>query len=128
MKLYIKNKIDLDGEVELVEQSYPVKVTTKNEHIYLNYINEEKETVVLKCNEQELIMTRYSKPKSIMRLHRDNPALVAIPTPLGLQHLETQTSVYKLDYNQQNLKIDYQLKQTEGNRIFANYQLEIYWL
>ena len=128
MKLYIKNKIDLDGEVELVEQSYPVKVTTKNEHIYLNYVNEEKETVVLKCNEQELIMTRYSNPKSIMRFHRDNPALVAIPTPLGLQHLETQTSVYKLDYNQQNLKIDYQLKQAEGSRVFANYQLEIYWL
>lgn len=29
MKLHIKNKIDLDGQVELVEQSYPVKLTEK---------------------------------------------------------------------------------------------------
>ena len=128
MKLHIKNKIDLDGQVELVEQSYPVKLTEKNGHIYLTYINEEKETVMLKCNDQELIMTRFSTPKSIMRFHRETPALVAIPTPVGLQHLQTQTSVYELNTKEQNLKIHYQLKQLEGDSVFANYQLEIKWL
>ena len=128
MKLHIKNKIDLDGQVELVEQSYPVKLTEKNGHIYLTYTNEEKETVMLKCNDQELIMTRFSMPKSIMRFHRELPALVAIPTTVGMQHLQTQTSVYELDTKEQNLKIHYQLKQIEGDNIFANYQLEIKWL
>ncbi|WP_286783167.1 DUF1934 domain-containing protein [Streptococcus sp. UBA4344] len=128
MKLHIKNKIDLDGQVELVEQSYPVKLTEKNGHIYLTYTNEEKETVMLKCNDQELIMTRYSNPKSIMRFHREIPAVVAIPTPVGLQHLQTKTSVYELDETKQNLKIHYQLKQLEGDSVFANYQLEIKWL
>ncbi len=128
MKLHIKNKIDLDGQVELVEQSYPVKLTEKNGHIYLTYTNEEKETVTLKCNDQELIMTRFSTPKSIMRFHRETPALVAIPTPVGLQHLQTQTSVYELNTKEQNLKIHYQLKQLEGDSVFANYQLEIKWL
>lgn len=128
MKLHIKNKIDLDGQVELVEQSYPVKLTEKNGHIYLTYTNEEKETVMLKCNDQELIMTRFSMPKSIMRFHRELPALVAIPTPVGMQHLQTQTSVYELDAKEQNLKIHYQLKQIEGDNVFANYQLEIKWL
>lgn len=128
MKLRIKNKIDLDGQVELVEQSYPVKLTEKNGHIYLTYTNEEKETVMLKCNDQELIMTRFSTPKSIMRFHRETPALVAIPTPVGLQHLQTQTSVYELNTKEQNLKIHYQLKQLEGDSVFANYQLEIKWL
>lgn len=128
MKLHIKNKIDLDGQVELVEQSYPVKLTEKNGHIYLTYTNEEKETVMLKCNDQELIMTRFSMPKSIMRFHRETPALVTIPTPVGLQHLQTQTSVYELDTKEQNLKIHYQLKQLEGDSVFANYQLEIKWL
>ena len=128
MKLHIKNKIDLDGQVELVEQSYPVKLTEKNGHIYLTYTNEEKETVRLKCNDQELIMTRFSTPKSIMRFHRETPALVTIPTPVGLQHLQTQTSVYELDTKEQNLKIHYQLKQLEGDSVFANYQLEIKWL
>ncbi|VTT04694.1 DUF1934 domain-containing protein [Streptococcus lutetiensis] len=128
MKLHIKNKIDLDGQVELVEQSYPVKLTEKNGHIYLTYTNEEKETVMLKCNDQELIMTRFSTPKSIMRFHRETPALVTIPTPVGLQHLQTQTSVYELDTKEQNLKIHYQLKQLEGDIVFANYQLEIKWL
>ena len=127
MKLHIKNKIDLDGQVELVEQSYPVKLTEKNGHIYLTYTNEEEETVMLKCNEQELVMTRYSTPKSIIRFHRENPALVAIPTPVGLQHLQTQTSVYDLDAEQQHLKIHYQLKQVDGESVFANYQLEINW-
>lgn len=128
MKLHIKNKIDLDGQVELVEQSYPVKLTEKNGHIYLTYTNEEKETVMLKCNDQELIMTRFSTPKSIMRFHRETPALVTIPTPVGLQYLQTQTSVYELDTKEQNLKIHYQLKQLEGDSVFANYQLEIKWL
>ena len=128
MKLHIKNKIDLDGQVELVEQSYPVKLTEKNGHIYLTYTNEEKETVMLKCNDQELIMTRFSTPKSIMRFHRETTALVTIPTPVGLQHLQTQTSVYELDTKEQNLKIHYQLKQLEGDSVFANYQLEIKWL
>ena len=128
MKLHIKNKIDLDGQVELVEQSYPVKLTEKNGHIYLTYTNEEKETVMLKCNDQELIMTRFSTPKSIMRFHRETPALVTIPTPVGLQHLQTQTSVYELDTKEQNLKIHYQFKQLEGDSVFANYQLEIKWL
>ena len=128
MKLHIKNKIDLDGQVELVEQSYPVKLTEKNGHIYLTYTNEEKETVMLKCNDQELIMTRFSTPKSIMRFHRELPAIVAIPTPFGMQHLQTQTSVYELDTKEQNLKIHYQLKQVEGDNVFANYQLEIKWL
>ena len=128
MKHHIKNKIDLDGQVELVEQSYPVKLTEKNGHIYLTYTNEEKETVMLKCNDQELIMTRFSTPKSIMRFHRETPALVTIPTPVGLQHLQTQTSVYELDTKEQNLKIHYQLKQLEGDSVFANYQLEIKWL
>ena len=128
MNLHIKNKIDLDGQVELVEQSYPVKLTEKNGHIYLTYTNEEKETVMLKCNDQELIMTRFSTPKSIMRFHRETPALVTIPTPVGLQHLQTQTSVYELDTKEQNLKIHYQLKQLEWDTLFANYQLEIKWL
>ena len=97
-------------------------------HIYLTYTNEEKETVMLKCNDQELIMTRFSTPKSIMRFHRETPALVTIPTPVGLQHLQTQTSVYELDTKEQNLKIHYQLKQLEGDSVFANYQLEIKWL
>lgn len=115
-------------KVELVEQSYPVKLTEKNGHIYLTYTNEEKETVMLKCNDQELIMTRFSTPKSIMQFHRELPALVAIPTPVGMQHLQTQTSVYELDTKEQNLKIHYQLKQIEGDNVFANYQLEIKWL
>lgn len=29
MKLHIKNKINVDGQVEFVEQSYPVKLTEK---------------------------------------------------------------------------------------------------
>lgn len=127
MQLHIQNKIKLDGQIDLVEQSYPVRLTEKKGYIYLTYTNEEEETVILKCNEYELVMTRYSNPKSTLRFHRDNPALVVLPTPVGIQELQTQTSVYELDAKRQHLKMHYQLKQVDSEGVFADYQMKLRW-
>ena len=127
MNITIKNQIQLDGETELIKQVYPVQVTEKNDQIYLVYQNEENEKVIIKCGVEELVMTRYSTPKSIMRFHKDNPALVAIPTPIGMQYLMTETDLYHFDIENNRVRINYQLKQIETEAVFADYQLEIQW-
>ncbi len=127
MQLTIKNQINLDDQTELIKQVYTVEVTEKNHQLYLIYTNEENEKVIIKCSKNEMLMTRYSLPKSIMRFHRDSPALVTIPTPLGLQQLVTVTQKFYTDFEKQMIAIDYQLRQLETEALFAEYQLELSW-
>ena len=90
MQIHLRNEIDLDGQREVIDQTHPVDVTEKNGFSYFIFVNEEKERVVIKCNDQELIMTRFSNPKSVLRFHREVQALVTIPTPMGIQHFMTK--------------------------------------
>lgn len=127
MQIHLRNEIDLGGQMEVVDQHFPVDVTEKNGHYYLVFTNDEKEKVMIKSNPEELTMTRFSNPKSILRFHRDNPVMVAIPTPMGYQHLLTETSTYQADFDHQVIKMDYKLKQPETEAVFAEYQMEIRW-
>ena len=127
MKLEINNKINLGDQTELVHEVHDCQVVEKGESLYITYINSAKEKVVIKCQEQELTMTRYSNPKSIMRFHSEFPALVAIPTPLGIQQLKTETSHFATHWDDQRVRIDYDLKQAETDALFAAYELELKW-
>lgn len=127
MKIYLQNEIDLDGQLEVIDQTFPVEVKEKDGKLYLFYQNEEEEKVVLKCDEQELVMTRFSNPKSIMRFVKNQEAIVTIPTPLGIQHFVTQTSQYELKAEQQELILHYVLKGLENQQIFAGYKMKISW-
>ena len=86
-----------------------------------------KEKVVIKLNQEELIMTRFSQPKSIMRFSAKVPALVHIPTPLGTQHFQTVTSLFAYDPDGQTVDIHYQLQHPETEDVFADYELEVSW-
>ena len=121
MQIHLRNEIDLDGQREVIDQTHPVDVTEKNGFSYFIFVNEEKERVVIKCNDQELIMTRFSNPKSVLRL--------TIPTPMGIQHFMTKTSKFIFDKTNHSIKLDYVLKQpdSESQNIFAKYQLELTW-
>ncbi len=127
MKIVLKNEIDLNGEIELVHQTYPVEVMEKNGQLYLLYQNEEKEKVIIKCADEELTMTRYSSPKSVMRFTREDEAVVILPTPVGVQHFATKTHHYSLDQEAQKLQLRYDLKQLDGDAVFASYRMEISW-
>lgn len=127
MKLEINNNIQIDNETEMIHEIHDCQFIEKGSYVYLNYINAEVERVVIKANHEELLMTKFSNPKSVMRFHRETPALVNIPTPLGVQHLITETSHYQFDLSQQRLHINYVLKQTETGDCFANYELRIQW-
>ena len=124
MKIRMRNTIQFDEQLEVVDQLYDVEVREKGDYSYLLFYNEEKEKVVLKFHEDELVMTRFSSPKTIMRFLKDSDSLAYIPTPMGMQEFIIQTNHYKLD--RQKIEIAYQLQNQEGD-LFAGYQLEITW-
>ena len=124
MKIWMRNRIQFDEQLEVIDQLYDVEVHEKGDFSYLLFYNEEKEKVVLKFHEEELVMTRFSSPKTIMRFLKDSDSLAYIPTPMGMQEFINQTNHYKLDG--QKIELAYQLQNQEGHP-FASYQLEITW-
>ncbi|HFR3976740.1 TPA: DUF1934 domain-containing protein [Streptococcus suis] len=127
MNIRLRNEIDLDGQLEVIDQTFSVEVKEKDEKLYLIYQNDEEEKVVIKCDENELVMTRFSNPKSIMRFVKKQEAIVTIPTPMGIQHFVTKTGFYKLSLEQQALILHYDLNGLENQQKFASYKMHIEW-
>ena len=124
MKIRMRNTIQFDEQLEVIDQLYDVELREKGDFSYLLFYNEEKEKVVLKFNDTELVMSRFSNPKTIMRFLKEDDSLAYIPTPMGIQEFIIQTSHYQVD--QQMIELAYQLQNKEGVP-FANYRLEITW-
>ncbi|EFO53242.1 conserved hypothetical protein [Streptococcus infantis SK1302] len=124
MKIRMRNTIQFDEQLEVIDQLYDVELREKGDYSYLLFYNEEKEKVVLKFNDTELVMSRFSNPKTIMRFLKETDSLAYIPTPMGIQEFIIQTSHYQVE--QQKIELAYQLQNKEGNP-FANYRLEITW-
>lgn len=70
MKIRMRNTIQFDEQLEVIDQLYDVEVHEKGDYSYLLFYNEEKEKVVIKFHGQELVMSRFSNPKTIMRFLR----------------------------------------------------------
>ena len=124
MKIRMRNTIKFDEQLEVIDQLYDVELREKGDFSYLLFYNEDQEKVVLKFNGEELVMTRFSNPKTIMRFLKDSDSLAYIPTPMGLQEFIIQTSHYEV--GEEKIELAYQLQNKEGVP-FANYSLEITW-
>ena len=124
MKIRMRNTIKFDEQLEVIDQLYDVELREKGDFSYLLFYNEEQEKVVLKFNEEELVMSRFSNPKTIMRFLKDSDSLANIPTPIGMQEFIIQTSHYEV--GEEKIELAYQLQNKEGVP-FANYRLEITW-
>ena len=124
MKIRMRNKIQFDDQLEVVDQLYDVELREKGEFSYLLFYNEEQEKVVIKFQEEELVMTRFSNPKTIMRFLKDSDSLAYIPTPMGMQEFIIQTSHYEV--GGEKIELAYQLQNKKGVP-FADYRLEITW-
>ena len=124
MKIRMRNKIQFDDQLEVIDQLYDVELREKGDFSYLLFYNEQKEKVVLKFNDTELVMSRFSNPKTIMRFLKETDSLAYIPTPMGIQEFIIQTSHYQV--KQQKIELAYQLQNKEGNP-FADYRLEVTW-
>ena len=124
MKIRMRNTIQLDEQLEVIDQLYDVELREKGDFSYLLFYNEEQEKVVIKFQEEELVMTRFSNLKTIMRFLKDSDSLAYIPTPMGMQEFIIQTSHYKV--GGEKIELAYQLQNKEGVP-FADYRLEITW-
>ena len=124
MKIRMRNTIKFDEQLEVIDQLYDVELREKGDFSYLLFYNEEQEKVVLKFNGEELVMSRFSNPKTIMRFLKDSDSLAYIPTPIGMQEFIIQTSHYEV--GEEKIELAYQLQNKEGVP-FANYRLEISW-
>ena len=124
MKIRMRNTIQFDEQLEVIDQLYDVEVHEKGDYSYLLFYNEEKEKVVIKFHGQELVMSRFSNPKTIMRFLKDSDSLAYIPTPMGMQEFIIQTSHYEV--GEEKIELAYKLQNKEGVP-FADYRLEITW-
>ena len=124
MKIRMRNTIKFDEQLEVIDQLYDVELREKGDFSYLLFYNEDQEKVVLKFNGEELVMSRFSNPKTIMRFLKDSDSLAYIPTPMGMQEFVIQTSHYEV--GEEKIELAYQLQNKEGVP-FANYSLEITW-
>ena len=124
MKIRMRNTIKFDDQLEVIDQLYDVELREKGDFSYLLFYNEDQEKVVLKFNGEELVMSRFSNPKTIMRFLKDSDSLAYIPTPMGLQEFIIQTSHYEV--SEEKIELGYQLQNKEGVP-FADYSLEITW-
>ena len=124
MKIRMRNTIKFDEQLEVIDQLYDVELREKGDFSYLLFYNEDQEKVVLKFNGEELVMSRFSNPKTIMRFLKDSDSLAYIPTPIGMQEFIIQTSHYEV--GEEKIELAYQLQNKEGIP-FANYRLEITW-
>ena len=124
MKIRMRNTIKFDEQLEVIDQLYDVELREKGDFSYLLFFNEDQEKVVLKFNGEELVMSRFSSPKTIMRFLKDSDSLAYIPTPMGMQEFVIQTSHYEV--SEGKIELAYQLQNKEGVP-FADYRLEITW-
>lgn len=124
MKIRMRNTIKFDEQLEVIDQLYDVELREKGDFSYLLFYNEDQEKVVLKFNGEELVMSRFSNPKTIMRFLKDSDSLAYIPTPIGIQEFIIQKSYYEV--GEERIELAYQLQNKEGVP-FANYRLEITW-
>ena len=124
MKIRMRNTIQFDEQLEVIDQLYDLELREKGDFSYLLFYNEEQEKVVIKFQEEELVMTRFSNPKTIMRFLKDSDSLAYIPTPMGMQEFIIQTSHYEV--GEEKIELAYKLQNKEGVP-FADYRLEITW-
>ena len=124
MKIRMRNTIQFDEQLEVIDQLYDVELREKGDFSYVLFYNEDQEKVVLKFNGEELVMSRFSNPKTIMRFLKDSDSLAYIPTPMGMQEFIIQTSHYEV--GEEKIELAYQLQNKEGVP-FADYRLEITW-
>lgn len=128
MQIKIYNTIQMEEQTELIEEIHDCQWTNKGDYDYLIHQNSQNEKVVIKLNHKELVMTRFSNPKSIMRFLKGNLDFATIPTSMGVQRLVTRTKIFQLDRGSQQLHLIYDLlTDPEADRPLASYDMRIAW-
>lgn len=122
MKITIRNRVKIDQQEELIKETYNAKIKQSAQHTLIMYKNGENEKVLLKINEAEVTMTRYSTQAVKMRF---NPEIPSHTTYKGVGKLSIFTHQLDLNPSKGQLKIKYQLSQ--GEMSIGEYHLRIDW-
>lgn len=128
MKIKLENTITIDNQIDVITEEYESKWVIKGDTHYFSYINNEKEKVVIKYKKDELVISRFSSPISVMRFRLRNLDNAKIVTPLGLQILVTKTHCLEIDVQAKRIFLHYDLLTApETDNILASYQLSLNW-
>ena len=65
MKIRMRNTIQFDEQLEVIDQLYDVELREKGDYSYLLFYNEEKEKVVLKFHREELVISQILRPSCV---------------------------------------------------------------
>ncbi|MBJ8349158.1 DUF1934 domain-containing protein [Streptococcus zalophi] len=128
MKIKLENTITIDNQIDVITEEYEAEWVKKGDIHYFSYSNNEKEKVVIKYKENELVMSRFSSPTSVMRFRLKNYDNAKIATPMGLQNLVTKTNHLEMDVQHKKIFLHYDLLiEPETDNILASYQLLLNW-
>ena len=111
MQIRIQNTIRFGEEMEIVDQYYQGEWKEKAGFQYLLYTNEEDEKVALKFSNDELVMTRFSSPKSIMRFYKMK-MVGQSSQPDGHSAVLITTDLFQLEAG--HLQVSYRLLTLDG--------------
>ena len=128
MQLKIYNIIQMEDDTEIIEEIHDCQWTSKGDYDYLVHQNDHDEKVVIKFNSQELTMTRFSQPKSIIHFVKNEDNLASIPTSMGVQSLVTRTKSFVFEKEARRLHLGYDLlTDSEAKIPLASYKMQISW-
>ena len=122
MEIIIRNRIKIDQQEELVKEIYQGEFKKVNLQTLLKYENAANEKVLLKIEEDEVIMTRFAKRPIKMHFQ---PKGTTLTENEGLGELSLFTNTLSIDQERKIIKINYQLSQ--GAQKIADYHLRIDW-
>ncbi|KXT76225.1 hypothetical protein STRDD12_00721 [Streptococcus sp. DD12] len=118
----------MNTEIDVIEEVYQGEVVEKGATLYLRYRNQENEQVVLKGSDQEWVMSRFSRPKSIMRFSVEGLTQSFFVTHQGQLpiYIQTQSLVYEKNRSQVSMSYSLYLD-AEGQEELAHYDLLVSW-
>lgn len=122
MEIIIRNRIKIDQQEEMVKEIYQGEFKKVNLQTLLKYENAANEKVLLKIDEDEVIMTRFAKRPIKMHFQPEGTTLTEYE---GLGELSLFTNTLSIDQERKIIKINYQLSQ--GAKKIADYHLRIDW-
>ena len=122
MEIIIRNRIKIDQQEEMVKEIYQGEFKKVNLQTLLKYENAANEKVLLKIDEDEVIMTRFAKRPIKMHFQPEGTTLTEYE---GLGELSLSTNTLSIDQERKIIKINYQLSQ--GAQKIADYHLRIDW-
>ena len=122
VQIIIRNRIKIDQQEEMVKEIYQGEFKKVNLQTLLKYENAANEKVLLKIDEDEVIMTRFAKRPIKMHFQPEGTTLTEYE---GLGELSLFTNTLSIDQERKIIKINYQLSQ--GAQKIADYHLRIDW-